>query len=182
MREWNADESFKSVHIGIVVAFVLSIGLFFVIEITVSSTVTGFLIWVFIAFLIILGTIFPLLKRQSNRLKSTHKGYNQNPIDRDFFWFGSSEYNRYRIDDGVMQGMTIGYDPHLESLDRLERKQRESKCEVCRDSVYEAFDPNSDSFYVVENRKVYRFFGIPIREKVLGWDAYCSEHKPKEFK
>jgi hypothetical protein len=182
MRDWDIDESFKPVHIGIVVAFILSIVAFYVIEITIGSTLTGFYIWIMIAILIITGILFPLLNQQDNRLDNTHMGYNQKPVDRPFFWFGSSEYNRYRIDEGTLQGMSLGYNPHLDTLQELERKQRDSDCEVCGCEVHEHFTKSRDPFYIIEDRKIYRIFGIPVREKILGWETYCSEHKPKNFK
>lgn len=181
MREWDLEESFKPVYVGIGVALILGTASFFVIDLVLSSTLYAFYAWFLVAFLIIGGTLYPLLQRQDRRLTNTHKGYNQKPVDRPFFWFGSAEYNRYRIDEGVMQGMTMGYDPHRKKLDELEREQRDGHCEVCGDDVHEQFAPHCDPFYAVESRKVYRVFGVPFREKIVDWNVYCSEHKPVEF-
>lgn len=182
MRDWNLEDSFKPINIGIVVALVLSLASFYFIQFFTESNIATFYLWIFVAFLIISGILFPLSKRQDRRLNNTNKGYNQKPNERPFFLFGSREYNRYRIDEGVLQFMTMGYNPHRERLDKLERKQRDSNCEVCDEEVHEYFAPHTDPFYVIEDRKVYRVFGIPYKEKIVDWKSYCSEHKPENFK
>lgn len=181
MREWNLEESFKPVYVGIGVSLILGTASFFAIDLVLSSTLYAFYVWIMVSFFMIGGTLYPLLRRQDRRLTSTHKGYNQKPVDRPFFLFGSAEYNRYRIDEGVMQSMVVGYDPHRQKLDKLERKQRDGQCKVCGDDVHEQFAPNSDPFYAVESRRVYRVFGVPLRERIVDWDVYCSKHKPVKF-
>lgn len=180
-RDWDLDESFKPIHIGIVACLGLAFLAFIIIDFLISSAILVFYTWVAVSAFLVFGILYPLLRRQDKQLTSTHKGYNQKPAERPYFWFGTVEYNRYRIDEGVMQPATMGRDPYRDKLDRLEREQRESNCEVCKEEVHEKFAPHSDPFYVVENRKLYRFIGIPYKEKILNWKAYCSEHKPEDF-
>ena len=180
-RDWDLDNSFRPIHIGIVVALTLGVASFYVVSVFVTPPLAAFYLWILVAFVVMGSIIWPLAKRQSRRLTATYKGYNQQPEERPFFWFGSAEYNRYRIDKGIMQSMTMGFDPHRRKLDELEREQREGKCEVCHEDVYDTLSPMGDEFYVVEDRRVYRVFGIPVREKICGWKTYCSQHKPNSF-
>jgi len=182
MRNWNLEESFKPIKIGIIATLILGTSSFFLIDLFVSSILYAFYLWFFLLILIMSGTLFPLARRQDRQMTNTHKGYNQKPVERPFFWFGSEVYNRYRIDEGVLQSMTIGGDLHRDKLDELERKQRDSECNVCGEKVHVQFAPHCDPFYVIENRKVSRILGIPFREKILDWKTYCSEHKPENFK
>ena len=180
VRDWELDESVRPFYIGIVVALTLGVASFYVISAFVTP-LAAFYLWMLVVFVVMWSIIWPLAKRQSRRLTATYKGYNQQPEERPFFWFGSAEYNRYRIDKGIMQSMTMGFDPHRRKLDELEREQREGKCEVCHEDVYGMPSPMGDEFYVVEDRRVYRVFGIPVREKICGWKTYCSQHKPNSF-
>ena len=180
-RDWDLDESFRPIYIGTVVALTFGVASFYVVSAFVTPPLAAFYLSMLVALVVVGSIIWPLAKRQSRRLTATHKGYNQQPAERPFFWFGSAEYNRYRIDEGVMQGMRRGLDPHADKLDKLEREQREGACEVCHEDVYGMPSPMGDEFYVVEDRRVYRVFGIPVREKICGWKTYCSQHKPNSF-
>lgn len=123
--------------------------------------------------------VYLIVRREDRKLTNTIMGYNRNPVNRPFFLFGSSEYERYRIDDNPVSLVVV--DSYYNKLMDLERKQRSnSKCKNCG-TEFESDPLDSDTFYVVEYRKLYRIFGIPIRDKVLDWDTYCYEHRPDNF-
>lgn len=124
-----------------------------------------------LAFVIVGGAI----RSQQRQMSQTHIGYAAQDRPRPLFLIGSREYTRYRVDDGHYQGITRGGTGYFDRLQEREREQRKMDCDVCHDTI------GHNGGYFVETRRLYRIFGLPIWEKIVTVEAYCTRHKPRDF-
>lgn len=172
-RDWNVQRSFRRfVYPAIAAYFVIT---FVAVNVLTADPVAQFYALFPIGLLTGIVLLGLATKTQKRQMAEAHAGYNVQDGSKPFFLFGKREYTRYRVDTGSLQGMTAGYSPYKDKLDRIEQEQREMQCEVCADEI------GWDGGYFVETRALYRVFGIPIREKILETDAYCGAHKPRDF-
>lgn len=137
--------------------------------------------------MVIMGPIiFYFGGRMSTKMNMAHQGYDVDwSPDREKI-IGTDTYHILRADPGHLQGMIMGFNGNpfatsKRTLQDLESKQREdAECDECGTELFEGRALDQTGAYFVEERKRYWIFGVPIREKVLGWDTYCAAHKPEE--
>lgn len=181
----GAELAHTSMKNGIGVSLLLLIPILTVLYYTVSSTAEFFILQLLVSSLIMGPVIFYFAGQERTKMNMGFKGYDvrmMSPENRTVF--GSDEYEILRADPGNFQGSTIGINQNpftvsKHTLDRIENKQRDrAKCELCQSALFGHSTIESEGGYFVEKRKRYWIFGLPIREKILGWESYCSEHKP----
>jgi len=136
--------------------------------------------------MVVMGPIiFYFMGRNDTKMNMAHHGYNIDWEPQRQKFFGRDTYHILRADPGTGQAAIIGFNHNPFSvskrqIQKIEKKQRDdAECEICRHTLFEKRMLDTDGAYFVEERKRYWIFGVPIKEKILGWDAYCPEHKPK---
>lgn len=148
---------------------------FFLLELLLCMTIMG-------------PIIFYYMGRNDTKMNMSQSGYNIDWKPERERWFGYDTYSILRADPGHLGGAIIGFNnnPFVVSkrqLQKIHKKQREeATCEICQHDMFEKRAFDRDGGYFVEKRKRLWVFGVPIKEKIVGWDAYCSEHKPKPNK
>jgi len=143
---------------------------------------------------LLLGAIFmgPIIfyynGRNTTKMNMAHHGYNVNWDPQTKKLFGRDTYHIIRADPGTLQAAIIGFNNNpfavsKHQIQKIESKQRENAtCEICQQELFEQRALDQDGAYFVEKRRRLWLFGLPIKEKILNWDSYCPEHKPKQHK
>jgi len=135
-RDYDVGQSFsKIMNPAIVAYFVVCMGLAGVASMFLPPLATFYSIFL-ICILFGAPIIFGAAKKQDNQMEASHHGYNvQDKETRPFFWFGSTEFKKYRKDTGGFSGMRIGHDPFADKLDDRRDRQREMNCETCGEEI-----------------------------------------------
>lgn len=172
-RDWDVEKSFKQfVFPAIAAYFLFTLGSYALLDV---GPLEGFYAIVVIGFFAGLATFGLAVRAQRRQMADANVGYNVQDGGKPLFLFGKREYTRYRVDRGGMRAAGGGYTPYRDTLEDIRREQRKERCEVCADEI------GRSGGYFVETRYLYRIFGYPVREKIIDFDAYCANHKPKDF-
>lgn len=169
-RDWDVEKSFiQFVFPAIVGYFVVSLGAVALLKVPPFEQMYSV---VLVGLLIGMGFIGLAARAQKRQMAESYVGYNVQDEGKPLFLFGKRKYSRYRVDEGTSSGPT----PYRDKLEDIKKKQREMRCTVCADEI------GRNGGYFVETRYLYRVFGFPVRETIIEMDAYCTDHKPKDFR
>lgn len=189
-RDFDAGkQAQKHINKSLIISFIcvlLPLGIVYSIGIqTGMSSFAFLLIGLFLCMFIMGPVIFYYNGRNDTKMNMAHQGYNIEWQPNREKLFGYDAYHILRADPGRLQSAIIGFNTNpfsvsSRTLQTIEKEQREgATCKVCSNSLFEKRAFDREGAYFVEKRKRLWLFGCPVKEKIIEWDTYCPQHKPK---
>lgn len=186
-REFDATKQAKRYTTKAIIVSILAVltPLVLLGKFTTTPALILLYLEIILAILVMGPIMFYFLGRNQTKMNMAHQGYDINWTSNREQIFGTDTHHIIRADPGNGQAAIVGlnnnpFSVSKRTLQKIEKKQREdSQCETCGNQMFTERIFDEEGGYFVEERKRYWMFGLPIKEKIIGWDSYCPEHKPK---